>query len=213
MIRIQLLVVLLSWIGVVSNAQTHLRIHHSRGNHTDVPIAQIDSITFVDGDTILEVAVLTGSWLWGDTIAGYYELLTFNEDHTYMGYDNYFVYGFDTMTYGWYSQWGAMLTLQSNGFGYNHRYNWYVTGLTDNALEVMTKMGPFTYYRLQPEVLKLQAGGTPLSCEGGGSFIFADGVLVRIEDNKLYGISPGTTYIQKQIVDANLIYAYKVVVE
>ena len=112
---------------------------------------------------------LVESWLWRDSDAGYYELLTFNEDKTYTGYDNYFTYGFDTMTYGWYAQVGAMLTLQSNGYGYNRRYNWFVMALTGNALDVMTKMGRFTYYRLQPEVIHLQAGGEPLGCEGGVS--------------------------------------------
>ena len=105
-------------------------------------IEQIDSITFVDESDVSQVeGSLTGSWLWGDADADYYELLTFNEDKTYTGYDNYFTYGFDTMTYGWYAQVGAMLTLQSNGFGYNRRYNWFVKGLTGNALDVMTKMG------------------------------------------------------------------------
>ena len=80
---------------------------------------QIDSITFVDGsDLPVNEGNLVGSWLLGDADAGYYELLTFNEDKTYTGYDNYFTYGFDTMTYGWYAQVGAMLTLQSNGFGH-----------------------------------------------------------------------------------------------
>ena len=100
-------------------AQTHMRIHHKGGGYSDVATEQIDSITFVDGSDVSPVeGSLTGSWLWGDTEAGYYELLTFNEDKTYTGYDNYFMYGFDTMTYGWYAQVGAMLTLQSNGFGH-----------------------------------------------------------------------------------------------
>ena len=31
-------------------AQTHMRIHYKDGEHSDVPIEQIDSITFVNGD-------------------------------------------------------------------------------------------------------------------------------------------------------------------
>ena len=156
-------------IGVSGiHAQTHMRIHHKGGGQSDVAIEQIDSITFVDGsDVPVNEGNLVGSWLWGDSDAGYYELLTFNEDKTYTVYDNYFTYGFDTMTYGWYAQVGAMLTLQSNGFGYNRRYNWFVMALTENALAVMTRMGCFTYYRLQPEVLHLQAGSEPLGCDGG----------------------------------------------
>ena len=64
------------------------------------------------------------------------------------------------------AQVGAMLTLQSNGFGYNRRYNWFVMGLTGNALDVMTRKERFIYYRLQQKVIHLQAGGEPLECEG-----------------------------------------------
>ena len=195
-------------------AQTTMRIHTRGGEHMDVPIERIDSMTFVEADSLsIAEAELTGSWLWGDSAAGYYELLTYNKDHTYTCYDNYFTYGFDTMTYGWYGQMGAMLTLQSNGYGYKRRYNWFMMGLSENALEVMTKMGPFTYYRLQAEVLTIQAGGTPIACEGGDSFIFADGVIADVQDNKLYGTTPGVTYIQKYIAKAEEIKAYKVVVE
>lgn len=204
---------LLLAICVSVNAQTHFRIHYKGGSHTDVSIALIDSITFVDGDTIPKVAELVGSWMWGSMEQGYYELLTFNDDQTYTGYDNYFTYGFDTMTYGWYSQWGAMLTLQSNGFGYQRRYNWFVMGLSENALDVMTKMGPFAYYKLQPEVITLQTGGKPLACADGDSYIFADSMTVRITDNKLQGVAEGVTYIQKYIAAKDVIVAYKVVVE
>ena len=44
------------------------------------------------------------------------------------------------MTNGWYAQVGTMPTLQSNGLGYNRRYNWFVMGLTENALDVMTRV-------------------------------------------------------------------------
>lgn len=198
-------------------AQNTMRVHYTNGAKGDIPIAQIDSITFVnmesgEGENV-QVKELTGSWLWGSVEQGYYEVLTFNDDHTYTGYDNYFVYGFDTWTYGWYAQLGAMLTLQSNGYGYQRRYNWFVKALTENALEVMTKMGLFTYYRLQPEVIKLQIGSEPLSCEEGDSFVFADGVIAAIEDNKLKGIAKGTTYVQKYNATSNTILSYKVIVE
>ena len=201
-------------IGVSGiHAQSHIRIHHKGGGHSDVAIEQIDSITFVDGSDVSPVeGSLTGSWLWGDADAGYYELLTFNEDKTYTGYDNYFTYGFDTTTYGWYAQIGAMLTLQSNGFGYNRRYNWFVIGLTENALDVMTKMGRFTYYRLQPEVIHLQVGGESLECDNDDNFVFADGVVVRIINGKLQGVSEGKTYILKYNAEKMLILSYKVIV-
>jgi len=211
----RLLVLLVFTMGVCGiHAQTHMRIHHKGGEHSDVPIEQIDSITFVDGsDLPVNEESLMGSWLWGDTEAGYYELLTFNEDRIYTGYDNYFTYGFDTMTYGWYKQMGSMLTLQSNGYGYNRHYNWFVMGLTGNALDVMTKMGRFVYYRLQPEVIRLKLGGSPLAFSNGDSFVFADGVVARITEEGLQGVSMGTTYVQLYIAESNCIIAYKVVVE
>lgn len=195
-------------------AQTHMRIHHKGGGHSDVALEQIDSITFVVGKGLPDnEATLAGRWLWGDADAGYYELLTFNDDKTYTGYDNYFTYGFDTMTYGWYKQMGSMLTLQSNGYGYNRHYNWFVMGLTGNALDVMTKMGRFVYYRLQPEVIRLKLSDSSLAFSNGNKFVFADGVIVCITEEGLQGVSMGTTYVQLYIAESNCIIAYKVVVE
>lgn len=212
----RILFVLFCLIGLipVCQAQDAMRIHYNNGGHSDVAIEQVDSITFVKGGDAPPAEVsLIGAWLWGSQEQGYYELLTINEDHTYTGYDNYFSYGFDLMNYGWWGQIGAMLNLQSNGFGYYRRYNWYITELTENALGVMTKMGPFTYYKVQPETLHLQVNGAPLTCEGGDSFIFADGVVAAIQDNQLYGLKAGTTYVQKSIAASNTILSYKVMVE
>lgn len=208
----QFLVLTLSMYCFIATAQTHMRIHHNGGGYSDVPIEQIDSITFVDGEgEQSENVELVGSWLWGDSEAGYYELLTFKDDNTYTGYDNYFAYGFDTMTYGWYFRQGNLLTLQSNGFGYNRKYTWFMIGLTENALDVMTKMGQFTYYKLQRETITLHLGEC-LECEDGNSFVFADGVVVRITGNELVGLSKGTTCVQKKIGNTNIL-SYKVVVE
>lgn len=202
--------------GVVLMAQNTMRVHYKDGGVQDIPIEQIDSVTFVKGgelpsDPTGEV-VLSGSWLWGSQEQGYYELLTINDDHTYTGYDNYFSYGFDLMTYGWWAQIGAMITLQSNGFGYQRRYNWYITELTENALGVMIKMGPFTYYRLQSETLRVPINGT-IACEEGESFVFADGVIASIKDNRLVGLAAGVTYVQKYIASCDAIFSYKVMVE
>ena len=194
-------------------AQNTMRVYYKDGAVYEVPIENVDSIIFCDADSLSVVeAELTGSWLWGSAEQGYYELLTFNEDKTYTGYDNYFTYGFETTTYGFYSQYGAMLTLWSNRFGYNRCFNWYITGLTANALEVMTKMGPFTYYRLSPEIIYVQNGSYVECCEGE-TYVFADDVKVRIEENKLYGISEGATYVIKYNATLNITYAYMVVVE
>jgi len=198
-------------LSIVGSAQNQLRIHYKSGAVSDVPIEQVDSITFLQKDTPEEEATLIGDWFWGNTEQGYYELLTFNEDRTYTGYDYYFAYGFDTTTFGWWAQVGAMLTMQSNGFGYQRRYNWYITELTENALVVMTRMGSFTYYKVQPETLTLEVNGT-LSCEEGDSFVFADGVKASIQDNKLVGLMPGETYVQKYIAARKCIVSYKLIV-
>ena len=210
------LMLLLLLCSVTLMAQNTMRVHYKDGREQDIPIEQVDSVTFVKGDDTASDPVgdinILGSWLWGNLEQGYYELLTINDDHTYTGYDNYFSYGFDLMTYGWWAQIGAMITLQSNGFGYQRRYNWYITELTENALGVMTKMGSFTYYKLQPETLRLQVKGT-LTCEDGDSFVFADGVIVAIQDNKLVGLATGVAYIQKYVAASNAIFSYKVIVE
>ena len=77
----------------------------------------------------------------------------------------------------------------------------------------MTKMGPFTYYRLHPDTIHLKVGES-MPCINGDSFIFADGVTVRIaDDGALEGVLPGTTYVEKLIAETNSIFAYKVIVE
>ena len=207
------MILIAAFFSIQSVAQNTIRIHYKNGSICDFPICEVDSITFSEGNVEEQEPKLLGAWLWGDVKAGYYELLTFNDDKTYTGYDNYFTYGFDTMTYGWYMQMGSMLTLQSNGFGYNRHYNWFILGLTDNALDVMTKMGRFFYYRVQPEVLHLKVGGGPLVCENGDSFVFADGIYVRIVQGGLQGVTKGTTYVHKYIAETNQKIAYKVVVE
>ena len=193
--------------------QNTMRIHFKGGMEHDVPISEIDSVTFVEKAAPEEDVSLTGSWLWGKEEAGYYELLTLNDDGTYMGYDNYFMYGFDTMTYGWYSLYGNMLTLRSNGFGYNRMYRWFVAGLSDNALEVMTKLGGFVYYRLQGETLELSVSDDYSGLAEGDRVIFADGVVVRGAGNKLEGLIRGTTYILVQKGLEGEIVGYKVIVK
>ena len=207
------MILIAAFFSIQSVAQNTIRIHYKNGSICDFPICEVDSITFSEGNVEEQEPKLLGAWLWGDVKAGYYELLTFNDDKTYTGYDNYFTYGFDTMTYGWYMQMGSMLTLQSNGFGYNRRYNWFIIGLTDNALDVMTKMGQFVYYRVQPEVLHLKVDGEPLVCESGDSFLFADGVIASIANGCLQGEIKGTTYVLKSIEKTSKIVAYKVIVE
>ena len=193
-------------------AQNTMRIHYKDGTKQDISISQIDSVTFVDKEVPEDNVSLTGSWLWGNKEAGYYELLTFSDDHTYTGYDNYFSYGFDTMTYGWFSWYGNMLTLQYNGYGYQRRYNWFIMGLTSNALEVMTKMGSYTYYKLQPEEIYVSTTEAYTGFADGDSIIFADEVIVRAEENKLQGLVQGSTYVLVRKASDDKILAYKVIV-
>lgn len=200
--------------SVFCPAQTYMRIHLKGGANTDIDIGRIDSITLVDeGYPVEDKVGLAGDWLWASTEKGYYELLTFNDDRTYTGYDNFYGYGYDAATYGWYARHGALLTLFSNGIGYNRHNEWFVLGLTDNALDVITKFGRFVYYRLQPETIHLEANGKPLECEPDDSFVFADGVIACISDGKLQGLAKGTTYIQKYIASKGDIVSIKVVVE
>ena len=202
-----LIIVAITTVAVF--AQTHMRIHHKGGEHSDVPIEQIDSITFVNGS---DLPAVTGSWFWGNTEKGYYEVLTFNDDRTYIGYDYYLEYGFDTWTYGTYMEIGNMLNLWSNGYGYRRRYRWFVMGLTENALEVMTQMGSFVYYRVQPETFSLRVGEESYACDGDDYYVFTDGVKVLDDDGKIRGLSEGTTYILKYNAASGLIMAYKVIV-
>ncbi len=202
----------LSLVVAMAYSQTNMRVHRKSGTFVDIPISDVDSVTFVGDSDRIQIPNLTGSWLWGDYTKGYYELLTFNEDYSYIGYDSYFTYGLETYTYGWYSYRGTMLTLQSNGLGYRRRYDWFVMALTDNALDVMTKMGNFVYYKLQDDVIYLEVGGESLKCEPQNSFVFADGCVVKIENNDLVGVVPGTTYIQKYIAEQDVVIAFKVVV-
>lgn len=190
-----------------------MRIHYKDGTIQDILISQIDSLTFVEKENEEEEVSLIGSWLWANKEAGYYELLTFNEDHTYIGYDKYFSIGFDIQTYGWFSQYGTMLTLQSNGFGYRRRYNWYIKSLTDNAFEVMTNMGVYTYYKLQQETIYIQESGTSFILEKGDHIVFADGVIVKAEGNKIVGLFQGTTYVLLYSQKMGKVLAYKVIVK
>ena len=193
-------------------AQNTMRVHYKDGTMHEISISEVDSVTFVEKDAPDNEVSLIGDWLWGNKNAGYYELITFNEDHTYTGYDNYFTFGFDTWTYGWYSQFGSMLTLQSNGFGHKRMYNWHLIGFSDNALEVMTNTGGYIYYRLQSEVVNVSLA-SPFLFAANDCVVFADEVIVKAQYNKLTGNSKGITYILVNIASRNEIVAYKVIVE
>jgi len=195
-------------------SQNTLRINYTDGSNQDISLDKIQDITFIDvSDEPGALVSLTGSWVWGRTTSGYYEVITFNADGTYVGNDCYFEYGFNTQTYGTYKHSGIMLNLWSNGYGYQRWYRWFVTNLTSNALEVMTPNGPFVYYRLEEEVLRLKAGGSPLDYGSEKQFVFADGVTAKIEDGKLYGLASGSTYVELMNNATNTTKAYLVVVE
>lgn len=196
-----------------SFAQNTMRINYKDGSISEVSIERIDSITFVEREVEQKNVSLIGEWLWGNKEKGYYEVLTFKEDRTYTGYDYYLDYGFDTWTYGTYMTNGIILNLWSNGYGYRRTYRWFVAGLTEKALEIMTQMVSFVYYRIQPEVYSLKVGEKSYECKDGDYYVFVDGVKVLNDKGKLKGVCEGITYILKYYEESGLIMAYKVIVE
>ena len=213
MVRLLMTLSIVVFLNFKLMAQNTMRINFKDGCVYEIPIERIDSITFVERNVEQEEVSLIGEWLWGSKEKGYYEMLTFNEDKTYTGYDYYLEYGFDTWTCGTYMANGNILNLWSNGYGYRRAYRWFLTGLTENALEVMSQMGSFIYYRIQPEVYSLKIGEESYVCKDGDYFIFGDGVKVLDDEVKLKGICEGTTYTLKYNAESGLIMAYKVIVE
>lgn len=129
-------------------AQSVMRVTQKDGTHVDIPVSEIDSISFVSADGVGEHEVsLVGTWKWESREAGYSETLTFNADGSFTCLDHYFDYDADAHTYGTYRFFGAILNLLSNGYGYRQLHQWMVTELTEQRLTVMTKMGSFTYIR------------------------------------------------------------------
>lgn len=195
-------------------AQKNMRIAYKDGTVQHIDVSRIDSITFVDAAAVpTPEATLTGGWLWAKKERGYYELLTFNSDKTFTGYDYYFDYGFPTQTYGTYMYNGSMLWLHSNAIGYFFNYRWFLLGLTSNALDVMTENGRFTYYRLQPDVIRLKVGGTPLACAENEEYTFTDDVYVKVDNGRLKALQTGKTYIQKTNTATNTTLSYQVTIE
>ena len=213
-LRIIGLLVAIGMVLLVRAQATDMYIFYKDGSRLGVPMAHVDSITFGQQDVTPQLWTdIRGSWLWAGSEQGYYELLTFNADNTYRGYDRYFSYGFDTSNYGFYALMGNLLTLRSYGLGYQRVYRWFVTALADNALEVMTPMGSFTYYRLQSDVIRLKAGGAPFVPAEGDSLLFADGQSARIDGGVLYGLLPSTTYVLLHHMATSRIVAREVLIE
>lgn len=136
--------------GIVAlQAQNVMRIALSDGKLMEIPVAQIDSVSFV---TVEEEAAptvsLVGTWYWENQLWGYSETVNFNADGSFTCVDHFFEYGFDTSTYGTYYLFGSILNIHSNGYGYNRFYQWMVMELTESKLTVMTPEGSFTYTRL-----------------------------------------------------------------
>ena len=210
--RLYVLLILSVFLCHKMIAQTTMCINYKDGSVYEVPIERIDSITFIEKKDAQNEATLIGEWLWGSKEKGYYEVLTFNEDRTYTGYDYYLEYGFDTWTYGTYMANGVILNLWSNGYGYRRMYRWFVSTLTENALEVMTQMGSFIYYRVQSGTYSLKVGEESHECLDGEYYVFTDGAKVSDNEGKLKGIAEGVSYILKYDIKSGLIMAYKVIV-
>lgn len=106
----------------------------------------IDSATFITTERVPQQEVsIIGTWHWESLEQGYSETMTFNADGRFTCTNHYFAYGFDSSTYGTYMFFSSMLTLVSNGYGYNLFNQWMVKELTDKKLTVLTKMGSYTY--------------------------------------------------------------------
>ena len=208
---------MLAWLGGhTAAAQTTMCIDFRDGSRQEIALSRIDSITFTDTPQVppQQETSLEGAWFWGKREAGYYELLTMNADRTYTGYDLYLDYGIPTQTYGVYWLMGSMLYLQSNAVGYKRIYRWFLTGLTANALDVVTEWGRFTYFRVQPEAIRLSANSQPVSPPEGDSYLFADGLCVDIDaDGNLKPLAPGTTYVTRHTAATNTTVALKVIIE
>lgn len=130
-------------------AQNTMRVTQKDGTIFDIPIVNIDSVTFVTVEEPESKTSICGTWYWVSQEQGYSETLTFNADGSFTCLDHYFGYGFDSQTYGTYMFFGSMLNMRSNGFGYNRYYQWMVTELTEEKLTVLTKMGSFTYTKVK----------------------------------------------------------------
>lgn len=140
---------LLSLLCIDTEAQNTMRVTQKDGTVIDIPIENVDSITFVTTEKPEGSISICGTWKWIGQEEGYSETLTFNADGTFTCVDYYYAYGFDSQTYGTYMFFGSMLNLRSNGYGYNRNYQWMVTGLTEEKLTVLTKMGTFTYTKVK----------------------------------------------------------------
>lgn len=139
----------LAFCCIEAEAQNTMRVSQKDGTVIDIPIENVDSITFVNVEEPEGKASICGTWKWVGLEEGYSETLTFNADGTFTCVDNYFAYGFDSQTYGTYMFFGSMLNLRSNGYGYYRYYQWMVTELTEEKLTVLTKMGSFTYTKVK----------------------------------------------------------------
>lgn len=150
--------ILLLWAlvlcGIQASAQNVMRVCQKDGSVQDIPVASIDSVTFVTVGDSEQTMPLVGTWKWVGQEEGYSETLTFRSDGSFICLDHYFAYGFDNQTYGTYVFFGSILNLRSNGYGYARYYQWMVTELTNEKLTVLTKMGTFTYTRVKDESTK-----------------------------------------------------------
>ena len=207
------IILLIVSLATVAQAQNTMRIAYKDGTVQDIDITRVDSITFTDMPHQEQEATIAGEWMWGGTVEGYYEVITFNEGCTYTAMDCFFDYGYTNHTYGTYTYSGIMLNLFSNGIGYKRMHRWFVTFLSDQVLEVMTQMGSFTYHRVEPEAILLKVGGEGLACGEGESWTFADSATVSIQNGSLVGLMPGTTYVQRYNSVTGTTKAYKVIVE
>ena len=79
-------------------------------------------------------------------------------------------------------------------------------------MEVITKMGGYIYYRLQQETIHVSLS-EPFYFATDDTVVFSDDVYVRGIENKLSGITKGTSYVLVRVALSDEIVAHKIIIE
>lgn len=146
MMKYILTLIMMSIGTIILNAQNTMRIHLKDGTPLDIPLENVDSISFIEVEQEqTEKATIVGTWYWESKEDGYSETLTFNADGSFFCVAHYFSLGFETNTYGFYNLFGSTLKLWTNGYGIGRFQHWMIAELNESKMTVLTRMGSFTY--------------------------------------------------------------------
>ena len=78
----------LAFCCIEAEAQNTMRVSQKDGTVIDIPIENVNSITFVNVEEPEGKASICGTWKWVGLEEGYSETLTFNADGTFTCVDN-----------------------------------------------------------------------------------------------------------------------------